>query len=417
MCPKNHSKLITGLEIDKIREDFPILRTRVRGNPLVYLDNAATAQKPLSVIRAIEKYYREQNANVHRGVHYLSEIATDAYEGAREVVKTFLNARSSSEIIFVRGATEAINLVASSFGTAFIREGDEIIISGMEHHSNIVPWHLLKERTGCKLRIIPFSDEGELLIDEYKKMFSSRTRLVSVVHVSNTLGTINPIKEMIDIAHENGVPFLVDGAQAVPHSRIDVQELDCDFYVFSGHKVFGPTGIGVLYGKESLLDRMPPYQGGGDMIRSVTLERTIFNDLPHKFEAGTPHIAGAVGLKEALRYVEKIGYDFIESHERELLEYATEELRKLPDLKIIGTADHKTAVISFVIEGIHPHDVGTVLDNYGVAIRTGHHCTQPIMERFGIPATARASFAFYNKLSEVDQLIRALKETYRLFKV
>jgi len=417
MCPKNHSKLITDLEIDKIREDFPILRTRVRENPLVYLDNAASAQKPLSVIRAIEKYYREQNANVHRGVHYLSEIATDAYEGAREAVKIFLNARSSSEIIFVRGATEAINLVASSFGTAFVREGDEIIISGMEHHSNIVPWHLLKERTGCKLRIIPFTDEGELLVDEYRKMFSSRTRLVSVVHVSNTLGTINPIKEMIDIAHENGVPFLVDGAQAVPHTRVDVQELDCDFYVFSGHKVFGPTGIGVLYGKESLLDRMPPYQGGGDMIRSVTLEKTIFNDLPYKFEAGTPHIAGAVGLKEALRYVEKIGYDFIASHERELLEYATEELRKLPDLKIIGTAAHKTAVISFVIEGIHPHDVGTVLDNFGVAIRTGHHCTQPIMERFGIPATARASFAFYNKLSEVDQLIRALKETYRLFKV
>ncbi len=417
MALKEQSGLVSDMEVEKIREDFPILHTRVRGNPLVYFDNAATTQKPLVVIQALEKYYREQNANVHRGVHYLSEIATNAYEAARETVREFINASSTEEIIFVRGATEAINLVATSFGGAFVHEGDEIIISGMEHHSNIVPWQLLRDRTGCKLRIIPITDRGELRLDDYKNMFSSRTRLVALVHVSNTLGTINPVKDIVDIAHENGVPVLLDGAQAVPHTPIDVQELGCDFYAFSGHKVFGPTGIGVLYGKQKLLEKMPPYQGGGDMIRSVTFEKTIYNELPYKFEAGTPNIAGAIGLQAALEYVKSIGYDFIENQERELLQYAARELSKLPDLKIIGTAEKKAAVISFVIEGIHPHDIGTILDDQGVAIRTGHHCTQPIMERFGIPATARASFAFYNKLSEIDQLIQALKEAYKLFKV
>jgi cysteine desulfurase/selenocysteine lyase len=402
-------------DVYRIREDFPILHQKVYGKPLVYLDNAATTQKPQVVLEAINTYYKSQNANIHRGVHYLSDIATETYENTRRQIKNFLNAKSTNEIVFVRGTTEAINLVACSFGKKYIRQGDEIIISTMEHHSNIVPWQILCEEIGAKLRVIPINDDGELLLNEFENLLNDKTKLVSIVHVSNSLGTVNPVKTVIDLAHERNVPVLVDGAQAVPHKAIDVQELNCDFYVFSGHKVFGPTGVGVLYAKESILESMPPYQGGGDMIKSVTFEKTIYNDLPHRFEAGTPNIAGVIGLGKALDYVSQIGYENIANYEQDLLKYATEALSAIKSLRIIGTAQEKAAVNSFVIEGVHPHDVGTVLDREGIAVRTGHHCTQPVMARFKVPATSRASLAFYNTEKEIDRLIEGIYKIINLF--
>jgi cysteine desulfurase/selenocysteine lyase len=411
---ETHAKPAKSFDVARIREDFPIFRLRVRGKPLVYLDNAATAQKPQVVIDATSDYYEAQNANIHRGVHYLSEIATAAYEGARKKIKEFINADSIKEIVFVRGTTEGINLVASSYGRKNIKAGDEIVISTMEHHSNIVPWQILCQETGAKLRVIPINDDGELMVDEFGKLLNEKTRFVAVVHVSNSLGTINPVKQIIDMAHARSVPVLIDGAQALPHSQIDVKKMDCDFYVFSGHKVFGPSGIGVLYAKETILESMPPYQGGGDMIKSVTFEKTIYNDLPHRFEAGTPNIAGVVGLGKALDYVAGIGYDKIAAHEKELLGYATEALSTIKSLRIIGTAKEKAAVISFVLDGIHPHDVGTILDRDGIAIRTGHHCTQPVMARFNVPATSRASFAFYNTKEEIDLLVKGIYNVIKL---
>ncbi|MGH8468797.1 MAG: SufS family cysteine desulfurase [Gammaproteobacteria bacterium] len=396
------------------RQDFPILERRVRGQPLVYLDNAATTQKPRAVIEAIARYYRECNSNIHRGVHTLSQEATERFEEARVNVQRFIHAAHSHEIIFVRGTTEAINLVAQSYGRPQLKPKDEILITAMEHHSNIVPWQLLCEQTGAVLKAVPINDAGELLLDEYLRLLGSRTRMVAVTHVSNALGTINPIREIIDHAHAQGVPVLVDGAQAVAHMPVDVQALDCDFYAFSSHKLFGPTGIGVLYGKTALLEAMPPYQGGGDMIKSVTLTKTQFNNLPYKFEAGTPHIAGAIGLGAALDYVQEIGFEPIGRHERELLRYAAERVASLPGARIIGTAREKASVLSFVLDGIHPHDLGTVLDCQGIAIRTGHHCAMPVMERFHVPATARASFAFYNTPGEVDRLCAALRDAQRM---
>ncbi len=398
-----------------VREDFPILREIVRGHPLVYLDNAATTQKPQAVIDAISHFYTTSNSNVHRGVHLLSQRATDAYEGAREKVRRILNAGEDREIIFVRGATEGINLVANTFARSRVSEGDEILISAIEHHSNIVPWQMLAGETGAHLRVIPVSDQGELKLDEYRKLLTERTKLVSIVHVSNSLGTINPVRDMIRMAHERGIPVMVDGAQAMPHLAVDVRELDCDFYVFSGHKMFGPTGIGAVYGKAEHLEAMPPWQGGGDMIASVTFEKTVYNEIPFKFEAGTPNIADAVGLGAAIDYLLGVGLDRIEAHEHDLLGYATETLRGIPGLRIIGEAERKSAVISFVLEGIHPHDIGTIVDQEGVAIRTGHHCTQPVMQRFGVPATARASFALYNTREEVDALAAALQKVKELF--
>ncbi len=401
-------KRVEAFDLERVRKDFPILQLKVHGKPLVYLDNAATSQKPQAVLDALNKYYREENANIHRGVHYLSEVATRGYEGTRVRIKNFLNAASEREIIFVRGTTEAANLVAQSYGRTHLKAGDEIIITGMEHHSNIVPWQMLCEDTGAKLRVVPLNNNGELIFEEFETLLNSHTKLVSLVHVSNSLGTINPIKKIIGLAHERKVPVFIDGAQAVPHMSVDVRELDCDFYAFSGHKIFGPTGIGVLYAKEALLKKMRPYQGGGDMIKSVTFEKTTYNDLPHRFEAGTPDIAGVIGLGAALEYVSGIGYDKIAAHEHELLEYATEALLAIPGLKIIGTAKHKASVISFVLDGIHPHDVGTILDRSGIAVRTGHHCTQPVMKRFNVPATSRASFAFYNTVAEVDALVQGI---------
>ncbi|MEK7728964.1 MAG: cysteine desulfurase [candidate division KSB1 bacterium] len=402
------TKRVVHFDVNKVRKDFPILQLKVHSKPLVYLDNAATSQKPQAVLNAIDQYYRAENANIHRGVHYLSEVATRGYEGARVKIQKFLNAASEREIIFVRGTTEAANLVAHSFGRTQLKAGDEIIITGMEHHSNIVPWQMLCEDTGAKLRVVPLNNNGELLLEEFETLLNSHTKLVSLVHVSNSLGTINPVKKIIALAHERKVPVFIDGAQAVPHMAVDVQALDCDFYAFSGHKIFGPTGIGVLYAKEALLKKMRPYQGGGDMIKSVTFEKTTYNDLPHRFEAGTPDIAGVIGLGAALDYVSGLGYDKIAAHEHELLEYATEALLAIPGLKIIGTAKQKASVISFVLEGIHPHDVGTILDRHGIAIRTGHHCTQPVMKRFNVPATSRASFAFYNTTAEVDALVQGI---------
>jgi cysteine desulfurase/selenocysteine lyase len=396
-------------EVSKIRQDFPALHQEVNGHPLVYLDNAATTQKPLPVIEAIRRFYMEDCANVHRGIHALSERATEQYENAREVVRRFLNARSTREIIFVRGATEGINLVAHSYLGARAKAEDEVIISALEHHSNIVPWQILRDRIGIQIRVVPINREGEVIFEEYLKAFTPRTRLVAIAHMSNALGTILPLREMIAIAHEHGVPVLVDGAQSVPHLPVDLQELDCDFFTFSGHKIFGPTGIGVLYGKEAILDTMPPYQGGGDMIRSVTFEKTIYNTLPYKFEAGTPHIAGAIGLGEALNYVERVGRERIVQYEQELIRYATEAVSHIPGLKIYGTAPEKGAILSFGIPGIHPHDLGTLLDQRGIAIRAGHHCAQPVMDFFGIPATARASFAFYNTVEEVDRLVQGIE--------
>jgi cysteine desulfurase/selenocysteine lyase len=396
------------LDVGKLRADFPILRQSVHGKPLVYLDNAATTQKPQVVIDAVTRYYTSQNANIHRGVYTLSQEATALHEQAREKVRRFINAAEPAEIIFTRSATESINLVAASFGRQFIKAGDEIILSGMEHHSNIVPWQILRQQTGAVLRVIPFDDNGQLILEEYEKQLGPGTKLVSIVHLSNSLGTINPVRRIIELAHRHGAAVLVDGAQWVAHAKTDVRELDCDFHVFSGHKVFGPTGIGVLYGKRKLLDAMPPYQGGGDMIGSVTFEQTTYNDLPYKFEAGTPNIAGAIGLGAAIDYLDCVGLESMAAWEHELFHYATQRLREIPRLRIVGTARERAAVISFVLEGIHPHDIGTILDGQGVAIRTGHHCCQPVMDRLGIPATARASIAAYNTKEEIDALVAGI---------
>ena len=405
----------TGFDVRVVREDFPILREKAYGKPLVYLDNAATTQKPQQVIDRISEYYTHENSNVHRGIHYLSERATTAYENARKIIRDHIHAREECEIIFTRGTTDGINLIAQTLGRSSVKADDEILISAIEHHSNIVPWQMLCAETGAKLRVIPANDRGELILEEYEKLLSDRTRIVGIVHISNALGTINPVKEMISMAHRRGIPVLVDGAQAMPHCSVDVQDLDCDFFVFSGHKVFGPTGIGALYGKRALLENLPPYQGGGDMIVSVTFEKTVYNVIPYRFEAGTPNIAGAIGLGSALEYVSNLGYDKIVAHEADLLEYATQRLTRIPRLRIIGTAREKASVISFVLDGIHPHDIGTIIDREGVAIRTGHHCTQPVMQHFGVPATARASFAFYNTRDEVDVLVRSIDKVIEVF--
>ncbi len=405
----------SGLDVEKIRADFPILHQTVHGKPLVYLDNAATSQKPRAVIDAITRYYEGTNSNIHRGVHFLSEQATAEYEAARQTAQKFINAAHAHEIIFVRGTTEGINLVAQTYGRAQIHQGDEVLITAMEHHSNIVPWQILCDERGAKLRVAPINDQGELLLDEFARLLGPRTKLAAFTHVSNALGTINPVKRMIELAHGKNIPVLIDGAQAAPHIKVDVQALDCDFYTFSGHKVYGPTGIGVLYGKTALLDAMPPYQGGGDMISSVTFEKTTYNKLPYKFEAGTPDIAGVIGLGAALRYVNGLGIENIAAHEHELLAYATEKISAIPGVDLIGTAKERAGVISFVVEGVHPHDVGTILDQEGIAIRTGHHCSQPVMERFGIPATARASFAVYNTFEEIDVLVRGIGKVREVF--
>lgn len=404
-----------SLDVEKIRQDFPILHQEVHGKPLVYLDNAATSQKPMQVINALDKYYQHDNANIHRGVHALSERATADYEQARGKVRDFINASSEKEIIFVRSATEGINLIAQSYGRTNLKPGDEIIISEMEHHSNIVPWQILCEQTGAVLKIIPINDDGELIMEEFEKLLGPKTKIVSVVHISNALGTINPVQHVIDRAHEHNAVAIIDGAQAAPHCAIDVQELDCDFYVFSGHKLFGPTGVGVLYGKTHLLETMPPWQGGGDMIKMVSFEKTMYADLPYKFEAGTPHIAGVIGLGAAIDYVNEIGLDAIAAYEHDLLEYATAKASGVEGLRLIGTAEKKVSILSFIMESIHPHDIGTILDHEGVAIRTGHHCAMPVMTHFNVPATARASFAFYNTFDEVDRLIEAMEKAREVF--
>ncbi|MCS7169405.1 MAG: cysteine desulfurase [Candidatus Kapabacteria bacterium] len=399
------------------RADFPILQRTVYDKPLTYLDNAATTQKPRTVIEVLRHFYSTLNSNVHRGVYYLSEQATEHYEAARRTVQQYLGAPSPKEIVFVRGTTEAINLVAHCMVRTRLREGSEIVLSHMEHHSNIVPWQLAAEQTGARLRVIPITEQGELDLDHYEALLTERPALVAIVHVSNSLGTINPVRELIQKAHERDIPVLVDGAQAIAHLQVNVQELDCDFYAFSGHKVYGPTGIGALYAKRRWLETFPPYQGGGDMIRQVTFERTLYNEIPYKFEAGTPNIAGAVGLKAALEYVQALGLDTIATHERTLLEYATERLQSIPGLRIIGTARQKAAIISFVVDDVHPHDIGTFLDREGVAIRVGHHCTQPVMSFFGVPATSRASFALYNTLEEIDRFVAALQKAVAFFRM
>jgi cysteine desulfurase/selenocysteine lyase len=402
-------------DVERIRKDFPALHQQVHGQPLVYLDNAATSQKPQAVIDALVAYYSLDNANVHRGVHRLSERATEAYEGARARIQRHLNAASMREIVFVRQATEGVNLVMASFGRRFVGAGDEIVISAIEHHANIVPWQMLCEEKGARLRVVPVDDRGDLIMEEYARLLSSRTRLVAITQVSNALGTVTPIKEIIDLAHRRDIPVLVDGAQAVPHQPVDVRDLDCDFYVFSGHKAYGPTGIGVLYGKEQWLERMPPYQGGGDMIKAVTFEKTIYNDLPYKFEAGTPHIAGAIGLAAGLEYITGLGLDRIRDYEHELLVRGTDVLSAIPGVRLIGTARFKAAVLSFVLDGVHAHDLGTILDQQGVAIRTGHHCAMPVMQRFGVPATARASLAFFNTPAELETLGAAVERAREVF--
>ena len=404
------------LDVERVRNDFPILEQSVHGKPLVYLDNAATSQKPQVVIDVIARYYAAENANIHRGVHFLSEWATEAYEAARTKVRRFVGAADDREIIFVRGATEAINLVAQSYARPHVKAGDEILISAMEHHSNIVPWQIVCEQTGASLRVVPISNDGELFLDEYERLLCERTKLVAITHVSTALGTINPVKGIVDIAHRRNVPVLVDGAQAAPHMRVDVQAIGCDFYAFSGHKLFGPTGVGVLYGRGDLLEAMPPYQGGGDMISLVTFEKTHYNALPYKFEAGTPHIAGGLGLGAAIDYVTAIGLDAIAAYERELLADATEALAAIDGVRIIGTAKEKAAVVSFVMEGVHAHDIGTILDREGIAIRAGHHCAMPVMQRFGVPATARASLAFYNTSADIDALIAAIHKVKEVFR-
>lgn len=403
------------LDIERIRQDFPGLHQKVHGKRLVYLDNAATTQKPRAVLDALLHFYERDCANVHRGVHLLSERATAGYEGARSTVRRFLNAASNREIVFTRGATEGINLVAQTWGRANVKAGDEILISGLEHHSNIVPWQMLAEEKGAALRVAQIDDRGEIVREEFERLLGPRTRIVAFSHVSNALGTINPVRELTALAHAAGAVVLLDGAQAAPHLTVDVRALDCDFYVFSGHKVYGPTGIGALYGKQALLKAAPPYQGGGDMIRSVTFEKTVYNDLPHKFEAGTPHIAGAIGLAAALDYVSGVGLDRIAAWERELLDYGTRALSSVKGLRLIGTAREKAGVLSFTMEGVHPHDVATILDREGVAVRAGHHCAQPVMARFGVPATSRASLAFYNTPQDIDALVRALGKVKEIF--
>lgn len=405
-----------ALDVERIRRDFPALAQQIHGRPLVYLDNAATTQKPRVVIDTLRHYYECDNANVHRGIHELSARATDRYEQARDRVRRFVNAADAREIVFTRGTTEAINLVAATYGRRHIGPGDEIIISAMEHHSNIVPWQMLCAEKGACLRVIPVNDDGELQLDAFEGLLNARTRLVAIVHVSNVLGTINPVGAIIATAHRHGVPVLVDGAQAVAHLGVDVRELDCDFYCFSAHKLFGPTGVGALYGKAALLNDMPPYQGGGDMIREVSFERTTYNEIPYKFEAGTPNIAGVIGLGAALEYVHALGLERIAAYEHELLDYATRVLSAIPQLKLIGTAREKASVVSFVLDGVHPHDVGTILNQDGVAIRTGHHCAQPLMDRFGVPATARASLAVYNTRADLDALAAGVRKTIEVFR-
>ena len=402
-------------DVARIRQDFPILNRTVHGKPLVYLDNAATSHKPKPVIDAITGFYVSENSNIHRGVHELSQRATEDYEKARIKLQRFINAAHAHEVIFVRGTTEGINLVAYTYGRRHLTAGSEVIISALEHHSNIVPWQILCQETGAQLRVAPINDQGEILVDEFEKLLNDRTRLVAVSHVSNALGTINPIRAMADMAHKHGVPILVDGAQAVPHMRVDVQALDCDFYTLSGHKMYGPTGIGALYGKTALLDHMPPYQGGGDMISSVTFEKTTYNVLPYKFEAGTPDIAGVIGLGAAVDYLNEIGMDNVAAHEHELVTYGTKALQSVPGVRLIGTAREKAGVLSFVIEGVHPHDVGTVLDQEGIAVRTGHHCAQPVMDRFKVPATSRASFGLYNTRAEIDRLVAGIGRVKEIF--
>ena len=401
--------------IEKVRQDFPILSREVYGKPLVYLDNAATTQKPLCVLDAMRQEYLNVNANVHRGVHYLSQQATDLHEAARETVRSFINAKSTNEVIFTRGTTEALNLVVSSFSDEFMKEGDEVIVSTMEHHSNIVPWQLQAAKKGICIRVIPMSDKGEIIMDEYEKLFTDRTKIVSVAHVSNVLGTINPVKEMIRIAHEHGVPFMLDGAQSTPHFKVDVQDLDCDFLAFSGHKMYGPTGVGVLYGKEDWLDRLPPYQGGGEMIESVSFERTVFEKLPFKFEAGTPDYVATHGLATAINYMQQLGMDNIHAHEKELTDYAMHRMKEIDGMRIFGEAKEQDAVVSFLVGNIHHLDMGTLLDRLGIAVRTGHHCAQPLMIRLGIQGTVRASFALYNTKEEIDTLVEGIKRVSQMF--
>ncbi len=405
------------LDVGRVRADFPILELQVNGKPLVFLDNAASSQMPQPVIDRLVQYQTREHANIHRAVHYLSEKATAEYEAARRKVQRFINARDEHEVIYTSGTTEGINLVAHGYGRKFIGAGDEIILTTLEHHSNIVPWQMLADEKGAKLRVVPINDRGELLVEDYRSLFTGRTKLVGLSHVSNALGTVNPVKDMIAIAHEHGVPVLLDGAQAVPHLQVDVQDLDCDFYAFSGHKLCGPTGIGILYldGKAALLEGMQPFKGGGDMILSVTFEKTTYNTIPHKFEAGTPPILGAIGLGAAVDYLTGVGMERIAAHETDLLDYATQRVNRIPGLRIIGTAERKAAVLSFMVEGVHPHDVGTLLNEEGVAIRTGHHCAQPVMQRFKVPATCRASFAFYNTMDEVDALVGAIRKVQKVF--
>jgi len=406
---------LVGAGVEKIRQDFPVLQQKVHGKPLIYLDNAATTQKPRRVVDVMTHYYLSENSNVHRGVHFLSDMATQAYETGRTRVREFINAGHDREIIFTRNASESINLVASSYGRSRLKAGDEVIISAMEHHSNIVPWQMVCAEKGARLRVIPINDAGELVLGEYERLLTDRAKLVSIVYVSNALGTVNPVKQIIAMAHRHGIPVLVDGAQAAPHLRVDVQDLGCDFYVFSGHKLFGPTGIGILYGTTELLEAMPPYQGGGEMISAVTFEKTIYNGLPHKFEAGTPHIAGVVGLAAAIEYVQRIGLNQIAAYEAELLAYGTDLLSAIPGLRLIGTAKQKAAVLSFVVKDIHAHDIGTILDHEGIAVRAGHHCAMPVMKRFGVPATARASLAFYNTREELEALAKGIHKAIEVF--
>ena len=405
----------SAFDVERIRADFPILKLTVNDKPLIYLDNAASSQMPQQVIDRLVRYQTTQHANINRAVHHLSEVATSEFEEARRKLQHFINAKEEREVIFTSGTTDAINLVMHGYGRKFIGAGDEIILTTLEHHSNIVPWQMLAEEKGAKIRVVPINDAGELLIDEYEKLFNERTKFVGVMHVSNALGTINPVKEMIAFAHARGVPVLIDGAQAAPHMKVDVQDLDCDFYAFSGHKLCGPTGIGILYGRAALLENMQPFKGGGDMILSVTFEKTTYNTIPHKFEAGTPPIAAAIGLGAAVDYLSAIGMDAIAAHELALLEYATEQINSMPGVRIIGTAEHKAAVLSFAVDGVHPHDIGTLLNQEGIAVRTGHHCAQPVMQRLHVPATSRASFAFYNSKDEVDALIGGIRTVQKIF--
>jgi cysteine desulfurase/selenocysteine lyase len=405
-----------AFDIEKIRKDFPLLEQEMNGKPIIFLDSAASSQKPAQVIDRLNDYYRTGHANVHRGVYQLSQEATTAFEEARELVRQFINAPSEKEVIFVRGCTEGINLVASSYGRKFINQGDAVLITAMEHHSNIVPWQMICEERGAELRVAPVNNAGEIDLEALYELLDERVKIVSLVHVSNALGTVNPVKAIIDRAHELNIPVLVDGAQAIPHTQVDVQALDADFYTFSGHKMFGPTGIGVLYGKEKWLEQMPPYHGGGEMIKTVTFEKTTYNELPHKFEAGTPDISGVIGLGEAVKYMQSVGYDNISRHEHELLTYATEQLKQIEGLRIIGTAREKASVVSFIVEGVHPYDLGAILDKLGIAVRTGHHCTQPLMARYEIPGTVRASFAFYNNKADIDALVAGINRAVLMLK-